>query len=60
MKIFDETLENDGSDRFDYFYMPINASYANTNSFLTSLVTTLNLTPTSNQSLILISNTISL
>lgn len=60
MKIFDEKLENNGSDRFDDFYMPINASYANTNFFLTSLVTILDLTPISNQSFILVLNTISL
>ena len=60
MNIFDEALENDGGDGFDHFHMPINTSHANTNSSLTSLASTPDLTPTPDQSLISVSNATSL
>ena len=60
IKIFDKVLENDGGDRFDHSYMPINASHANTDSSLTSLASTPDLTLTSGQSLTSVSNATSL
>lgn len=39
-----ETLKNDGRDRFNHSYIPKSSSQANTNSFLTSLTSTLDLT----------------
>lgn len=58
MMIFNKALENNKSNTFDHFYIPKNESYANTNFSLTSLTSTLDLTPTLDQSLTPISNAI--
>ncbi len=60
MEILDETLENDGGDGFNHSHMPINQSYANTDSSLTSLASTPDPTPTPDQSLTPVSSAISL
>ena len=60
MKILDEVLENDRGDGFDHSHIPVNASHANTDFFLSLLAFTLDRTPTLDQSFTLVSNTISL
>lgn len=60
MKIFDKVLENNRDDGFNHFHIPVNISYANINSFLTSLASTSDSTPTLDQSLTSVSNAISL
>lgn len=60
MKIFDKVLENNRDDGFNHFYIPVNISYANINSFLTLLASTSDSTPTLDQSLTSVSNATSL
>lgn len=56
MKILDKGLENDRSDGFDHSYMLINATHVNTNFSLTLLISTLDPTPTPDQSFTSVSN----
>lgn len=60
MKIFDKALENNRSDGFDHFHIPVNIFYANINSFLTLLASISNSIPTLDQSFTSVSNTTSL